>query len=125
MRLLPLILCLLVPTTGYADDEPAIAESPQRVFRVSMIEANAVVDSNGDPRLVQWIWWDLAYDRHTRTTSLIDRGWRKIEEGVLTGRAGAWAVEYGDIRIEAPLLFESVTNVDAELEYRTHSSPIW
>ena len=85
MRLLPLIL-YLVPTTGYADDDAAIAES---------------------------------------TTSLIDRGWRKIEEGVLTGRAGAWAVEYGDIRIEAPLLFESVTNVDAELEYRTHSSPIW
>jgi hypothetical protein len=119
------MLVLAIILAGAAPDEPAIAESPMRVFRVSMIEANAVMDANGDPRLVQWIWWDVSFDQHSRTTHLIDRGWKKIEEGVLTGEPGKWAVEYGDVRIEAPVLFESVTDVDAEMEYRTGSNVIW
>ena len=125
MRLLPLILCLLVPTTGYADDDAAIAESPQRVFKISLVEANWVMGTDGEPRLRQYVFWSLDHDRHTKTTSLTDRGWKQMDACVLSGSDGAWAVEYDDVRIEAPLLMQRVTEVDPELEYRTGSNTIW
>lgn len=118
-------LILLASCATAAAEEPATAELPgPRVFRVALIEANLFMGDDGEVRLAQWVFWSTAYDRHARRHDLVDRGWKPMAEAILTGEPGAWAVEFGDVRIEAPELLQTVTNVDAQTAYRTSINTI-
>jgi hypothetical protein len=118
------MLVLAILLAGAAPDEPAIAESPMRVYRVDMIEANITLGADDEPRLRQFVWWNCRFDRHEGRVLLIDRGWTQADGVTVTFDGKTWTAEYGDVRVESPVLMESVTNVDPQVEYRMASETI-
>lgn len=138
MRIVTAALCLAL--AGFVSaDEPAIAESPYRLFTVACIELNHwtedrevptadLPDENSEPapplpctRFCFWGWrWLPVSNRWT----FISFGACDAWQSRLYMSPGLYAVEFGDVRVEAPEMIVTTSNVNTT-EIAEHREILW
>lgn len=102
-------------------DEPAYADNhdePPRIHEIDYIEVNRCV--RGQQVLEQVVFWRVQYDRHDRTYTTIDCGWRHWNKVALIETEEGWAAisDCDNAVWIAPRIYWSVTDFDPELVYR-------
>lgn len=118
MRLIAAALLLLLASARMAcAEEPAVAESPWRLFTVDAIELNHWIEANPEPgddlpstRFVFWCWRWLPKQKRWQYTCC---GTADFWHARVSAIPGLVAVEVDGVRVEAPIFFVTSSTLDS------------